>query len=150
MSCGSTVGIESRYGLDDRGVGVPVPVGSKTFTSPYRPDRLWGPTQPPIQWVPVVISLGVKRSGYEADHLPPAIAGVKKTWIYTFTPLIRLHGVVLNWLSSGTALPLLTLRITPWPESASELYRPSDRRLSAKLVPTFAGTGCHVISVTDL
>jgi hypothetical protein len=25
----------------------------------------------------------------------------------------------------------------PWPESASELYRPSDRRLSAKLVPTF-------------
>jgi hypothetical protein len=26
---------------------------------------------------------------------------------------------------------------TPWPESASELYPPSDRRLSAKLVPTF-------------
>jgi hypothetical protein len=27
---------------------------------------------------------------------------------------------------------------TPWPESESELYRPSDRRLSAKLVSTFA------------
>jgi hypothetical protein len=27
---------------------------------------------------------------------------------------------------------------TPWLESASELYRPSDRRLSVKLVPTFA------------
>jgi hypothetical protein len=27
---------------------------------------------------------------------------------------------------------------TQWPEYASELYRPSDRRLSAKLVPTFA------------
>jgi hypothetical protein len=27
---------------------------------------------------------------------------------------------------------------TQWPQSASELYRPSDRRLSAKLVPTFA------------
>jgi hypothetical protein len=26
----------------------------------------------------------------------------------------------------------------PWPESPSEFYRPSDRRLSAKLVPTFA------------
>jgi hypothetical protein len=26
----------------------------------------------------------------------------------------------------------------PWPDSASELYSPSDRRLSAKLVPTFA------------
>jgi hypothetical protein len=28
-------------------------------------------------------------------------------------------------------------KLTPWPESAIELYRPSDRRLSAKLVPTF-------------
>jgi hypothetical protein len=28
---------------------------------------------------------------------------------------------------------------TPWPQSASELYRPSDRRLSAKLVRTFCG-----------
>jgi hypothetical protein len=38
---------------------------------------------------------------------------------------------------------------TPWSESASELYRPSDRHLSAKLVPTFADRGCHVVSVTD-
>jgi CBS-domain-containing membrane protein len=38
---------------------------------------------------------------------------------------------------------------TPWPESARELYRPSDRRLSAKLLPTFADRGCHVVSVTD-
>jgi CBS-domain-containing membrane protein len=38
---------------------------------------------------------------------------------------------------------------TPWPESASELYRPSDRRLSEKLVPTFADRGCHVVNVTD-
>jgi hypothetical protein len=30
---------------------------------------------------------------------------------------------------------------TLWPESASELYRPSDHRLSAKLVPTFADRG---------
>jgi hypothetical protein len=29
----------------------------------------------------------------------------------------------------------------PWPESASELYRPSDRRLSVKLVPTFSDRG---------
>jgi hypothetical protein len=31
--------------------------------------------------------------------------------------------------------------VTQWPESASELYRPSDRRLSTKLVPTFADRG---------
>jgi hypothetical protein len=30
-----------------------------------------------------------------------------------------------------------------------KLYRPSDRRLSAKLVPTLADRGCHVVSVTD-
>jgi hypothetical protein len=38
---------------------------------------------------------------------------------------------------------------TPRPESASELYRPSDRRLSAKLVPTLAERGCCVVSATD-
>jgi CBS-domain-containing membrane protein len=38
---------------------------------------------------------------------------------------------------------------TRWPASASELYRPSDRRLVAKLVPTFADRACHVVSVTD-
>jgi CBS-domain-containing membrane protein len=31
----------------------------------------------------------------------------------------------------------------------SELYQPTDRRLSVKLVPTFADRGCHVISITD-
>jgi hypothetical protein len=30
------------------------------------------------------------------------------------------------------------------PESASELYRPSNRRLLAKLVPAFADRECHV------
>jgi hypothetical protein len=43
----------------------------------------------------------------------------------------------------------VTLTKTPWSESASELYRPCDRRLSAKLAPTFADLGCHVVSVTD-
>jgi hypothetical protein len=37
----SAVGIATGYGLDDRGVGVRVPVGSRIFTSPCRPDRLW-------------------------------------------------------------------------------------------------------------
>jgi hypothetical protein len=30
---------------------------------------------------------GVKWSGPEADHSPPASAEVKKTWVYTPTPL---------------------------------------------------------------
>jgi hypothetical protein len=38
--------------------------------------------------------------------------------------------------------------LSKW-KSASELYRPSDRHLSAKLVPTFANRGCHLFSTTD-
>jgi hypothetical protein len=57
-------------------------VGSRSFTSPYRPDRLQG-----------TLSLlsngyrgslpGIKRPEREADHSPPASAEVKETWIYT-------------------------------------------------------------------
>jgi hypothetical protein len=32
---------------------------------------------------------------------------------------------------------------------ANYVYRPSDRRLSANLVPTFADRGCHVVSATN-
>jgi len=36
------------------------------------------PTQPPIQWVPGFLSLGVKRPGREADHSPPSSAEVEE------------------------------------------------------------------------
>jgi hypothetical protein len=36
-----------------------------------------------------------------------------------------------------------------WHESASELYRPSDRRMSAKLVQNFTDRTCQVVSLTD-
>jgi hypothetical protein len=39
-----------------------------------------GPTQPPIQWVPGALSLGVKRPVCEADHSPPSSAEVKE-WV---------------------------------------------------------------------
>jgi hypothetical protein len=55
-----------------------------------------GPTQPPIQWVPGALSLGLKRPGREADHLPPSSAEVKEcVELYLHSP-IRLHGVALN------------------------------------------------------
>jgi hypothetical protein len=43
VSQDSAVGIATGYGLDDRGVGVRVPVESRIFSSPRRRDRLWGP-----------------------------------------------------------------------------------------------------------
>jgi hypothetical protein len=39
---------------------------------------------------------------------------------------------------------------TPWAVSTSELYRPSDRRLSAKLVRTFTDRWCRVVTAADL
>jgi hypothetical protein len=51
---------------------------------------------------------------------------------------------------NGASQQFIGLCIPPWPQSASELYWPSDRRLSAKLMTTFAGRGCCVVSATNL
>jgi hypothetical protein len=79
MSRDSVVGIATGYGLDDREVGVRVQVGSGIFSTSSRPAL--GPTQPPIQWIPVV-----KRPGRDGDCSPSTSAEVKKMWIYTSTP----------------------------------------------------------------
>jgi hypothetical protein len=65
-----------------------------TFTLLSRPAL--GYTQPPIQWVPGALSPGVKRSGREADHSPPASAKVKKNVDLHIHSPICLPGVVLN------------------------------------------------------
>jgi hypothetical protein len=45
-----------------------------------------GPTQPPIQWVPGTLSLGINHPGREADHSPPSSVEVKNAWSHTSTP----------------------------------------------------------------
>jgi hypothetical protein len=42
-SLDSSVDRATSYGLNDRGAGVRVPIGSRIFSSSRRPDRLWGP-----------------------------------------------------------------------------------------------------------
>jgi hypothetical protein len=54
---GSSVSILSGYGLDDRAIGVRSPAGAKDFYS-----NLW-PTQPPVRWVPGVLSPGHSAAG---------------------------------------------------------------------------------------
>jgi hypothetical protein len=80
MSRGSAVGLTTGCGLDNRGVGIRVPVVS------FRPALRY--TQPPIQWLPGALSPGggVKRQGYEANNALPTSVEVKKTWICTSTP----------------------------------------------------------------
>jgi hypothetical protein len=66
------------------------------FLSTTASRPVLGPTQPPIQWVPGVLSLGVKRPGRETDHLPPSSAEIKNVWSFTSTPPICLHGMGLS------------------------------------------------------
>jgi hypothetical protein len=72
--------------VDDRRVGVRVPVGSRIFSLPRRPDRLWGAPSLLSNGYCRVFRPGVKRPGHEADHSPPTTAEVKKMWLYTSTP----------------------------------------------------------------
>jgi hypothetical protein len=58
---GSSVSTVSGYGLDDRTIGVRSPKEAKGFFSSSRPAL--GPTQPPVQWVPGVLSPGQSASG---------------------------------------------------------------------------------------
>jgi hypothetical protein len=59
--------------------------GGKNFLLSMSSGPALGPAQPPIQWVPVALSPGIKRQGHEADHSLPTSADVKKTWVYTST-----------------------------------------------------------------
>jgi hypothetical protein len=61
------------YGLDDQelesrqGLGIFLNTASRPALEP---------TQPPIQWVPRTLSLGVRLPGREDDHSPPSSAEV--------------------------------------------------------------------------
>jgi hypothetical protein len=68
------------------GVGVRFPVGSSIFSSPRRPDRLWGPPSLLSNGYRA-LSAGVNRPGREACRSPPTSAEVRKIWIYTSTLL---------------------------------------------------------------
>jgi hypothetical protein len=39
----SSVGMATSYGLDDKGIGVGIPVGARFFSYPCRPEQFWGP-----------------------------------------------------------------------------------------------------------
>jgi hypothetical protein len=85
MERNSAVGIATGYGLDGRGVGVRVPVGSIIFF--FHVVQTGSGTHPASYPMGTgVIFPGVKRSVREADHSAPTSAEIKKTWSYTSIP----------------------------------------------------------------
>jgi hypothetical protein len=92
--CLSSIALGNGWAIGVRGFDSRRGPGIFLFTAASRP--VLGPTQPPIQWVPGTLSLGVKQLGREADHSPPSRNEVKNAWSYTSTPPICLHGVVLS------------------------------------------------------
>jgi hypothetical protein len=65
------------------------------------------PTQPPIQWVPGALPLGVKRPGREADLSPPSSAEVKEhVELYLHSPnTSSWRGARIMDLLSGICFP---------------------------------------------
>jgi hypothetical protein len=63
-------------------------------------------------------------------------------------PLQAATAISYSAVTKSRALQF-TIKQTQWPESSSELYRPSDRRLSEKLVSMFADRECRVVSAAD-
>jgi hypothetical protein len=70
-------------------------------------------TQPPIQWVPGALTLGVKRPGREADHSPPSSVEVKEcVELYLHSPNTpSWRGAQLKHGDAFTFTIIFTLRI---------------------------------------
>jgi hypothetical protein len=94
-SLDSSVGIATGYRLDDWGVGVRVPVGPRIFSSPSRPDRLWGPPNLLSDGYRELFPRGQSSWGVKlTTHLQLMPRSRKCGSIHP--PPIRLQGAVLN------------------------------------------------------
>jgi hypothetical protein len=90
------VGIVTKIGAGQSGVGIPVEARDFPFFTTSRPAV--GPTKPLIQWVP-----GLRRPGHEGNHSPLVV------------PRLRLSGTVPlfpcmpSWRALGQLYVLLCI-----------------------------------------
>jgi hypothetical protein len=97
-----SVGIASRYRLG--GLEIESRRG-RDF--PHSSKQSEGPTQPPVKWVPSLVSPGVTRSGRGVNFLPPSSTKVKER-----VELHLLSPSVPYWQVIGWTLALLPIALT--------------------------------------
>jgi hypothetical protein len=92
------LGFDSRRGL-----------GIFLFTTASRPTL--GPTQPPIQWVPGILSLAVKRPVLKTDQFTPSNTEVKQcVELYFQSPSTHSWRAAQFKKGTGTILPFTFMR----------------------------------------
>jgi hypothetical protein len=91
----SAVGTATGYELDDRGVGIRVPVGAKLFSSPQHLDRLKVPPSFLSNGYRGLFPRGERGRGVKLTSHLQLEPRSKNVNLYIQSP-IRLHGAVLN------------------------------------------------------
>jgi hypothetical protein len=99
---GSSVLITTRYGLDDPGIEF-----RSVRDCPQPPRRTLEPTQPPLQWVPV-LSLWVKVHGSGVYQSPPSITKVKERVELYVDSLFCFRGLFWGELHHFRLLPFIS------------------------------------------
>jgi hypothetical protein len=96
MNLGTSVSTVSDYRLDDRAIEAWSPAEAKRIFPPASVSRLaLGPTQPPVQWVPEALSLGVKRGqGVTLTTQPHLVA---RYWMRSYTSSPPCSSIGVLW-----------------------------------------------------
>jgi hypothetical protein len=116
MHSGSSGSVVSGYWLDDRAIEVWSPTAVRAFslTSVSRPAL--GPIQPPVQWVPGVLSPRIKRGrDVTLTTHPHLVPRSRMSRSYTSSP---------PWASIGVLWDCFTLH-TLWPSELRALCKTS-------------------------
>jgi hypothetical protein len=92
---------QTGYGLGGRGL---IAAGARFFSFFLASRAVLGPTQPPIQWVPRVLSPWESGQGMKLTTHLHLVLRSRMMELYLHSP-ICVHGMVLNLLSTRTPLP---------------------------------------------